>query len=75
MIQLAKRLPLGFVQVGYSSFGLAIKSPDWITGENKSGLYRQCAGAREGRERGDAVRRCIADTVCCSKPRLPDYGD
>jgi len=25
-----------------------------ITGENKSGLYRQCAGAGEVRERGNA---------------------
>jgi hypothetical protein len=25
-----------------------------IAGENKSGLYRQCAGAREVREGGDA---------------------
>src|SRR5712691_435386 len=32
--QYAKRLPLGFVQVRFSSCGLTIESPDWITGEN-----------------------------------------
>jgi hypothetical protein len=40
---------------------------------------QDCIGSAPAPEKfgneGMQVRRCIADTVCCSKPRLPNYGD
>ena len=41
-----------------------------IVGDNKSGLYRQCAGAGKPANEAKYVRRRrIADTACCTKPR------
>src|ERR1035437_7372183 len=38
--------------------------------DNKSGLYRQCAGAGKPANEAKYVRRRrIADTACCTKPR------
>jgi hypothetical protein len=50
-----------------------------MAGDNKLGLYRQCVGARRRQNKAKAkqLRRRIADTACCAKPRYgdADYGD
>ena len=58
----------------YSERGVGRVAGGFLSTTNQDCIGSAPAPEKFGNEATHA-RRCIADTVCCSKPRLPDYGD